>query len=307
MRHRHFPMAIGIWFSALIGLAILAIPAKVLGRLIAAPAPEFGVQLAGAAGLAMLGGWTAFHLARRSFAGNKASTAVSRGDEESVESTDFFADVPSTVLPDRSIAPLHLDILREHSDLPPLDLSNPLPDQKLDQETPPASALQPSNPVQPIGPKQTAGRSPVADAPLDTLGVVELLERLALALDDWRARNPGTKLPDLPGAAALSQLSALTQWFDDPSRQKTFEATNEEDDNDEDGDVDQTEDSDETDEPSDNRYASLIDMTLRSRMRPQGESGTSGDASLQRGSQEEVTDQALQAALAEVKRLSLSR
>lgn len=312
VRHRHFPAAIGLWFAALFGLATLALPAKVVGMVLGWPAPSLGVQLILAVCLAALAGVAASGFARGTLAKTPAGVAPEEGEEEA-DTADAFTALPSAVLSERSVQPLDLDSLFARN-------GEPLPNVSF------ARSAQESDPVQlrdqqsrhgPKGqaaaPLHTPGRSPVADAPLESLGVVELLERLAFALDDWRARNPDGQLPDLPGGETLNNLSHLSQWFNDPSRRAApGEPTHALADDPEEGDFEECDDEsadpdDSADVQSDSRYASLIDMTARARMRPQSESGTSGDASLQRGSQLEIADQALEAALAQLERLSLPR
>lgn len=318
VRHRHFPAAIGLWFAALFGLTTLALPAKVMGMVLGRPAPSLGLQLTWAVCLAALAGLAAFRFAGRKLAKMPAAVAP-HDDEKEADTADAFPVVPSAVLSERSIEPLNLASLFTKNGEPLPNASPPHaaqqidpvlqlnPAQQLDQQSRSAPARQAATPL------HTPGRSPVADAPLNTLGVVELLERLAFALDNWRTRNPDGKLPHLPSDETIYNLSHLSQWSNDPSRRTASGEPGHAfaDDPDEcdfeDCDNESADPDDAADDQSDNRYASLIDMTARAQMRPQSESGPSSDASLQHGSQLEVADQALEAALAQLERLSLPR
>lgn len=57
---------------------------------------------------------------------------------------------------------------------------------------------------------EAPGRSPVAKLPLDLLGTVQLVERLACALADYRERNPNGPLPAILAAALEPQAPAET-------------------------------------------------------------------------------------------------
>lgn len=318
VRHPRFPAAIGLWFATLFGLTTLALPAKVVGMAIGTPTPAFAVQFTLAASLAALAGFTAFQVARRKLAPPYAAGA-SQDDEKEISAADAFAAPSSPVLSERSVHPLDLDSLfaTHGSFLPNVARhdatigSDPAPDLDLAHGRESQSAY--GFTEQAAERLHTPGRSPVADAPLASLGVVELLERLAFALDEWHARNPGGQLPDLPGGETLNNLTHLSQWFNDRGCRTSVDEVGRaiadgSDEYDFDPYDDESADTDDaSDEQSDDRYASLVDMTARARMRPQSESEPSGHASLQDGSQVEEADHALQAALAQLERLSLRR
>lgn len=121
-------------------------------------------------------------------------------------------------------------------------------------------------------PARAQPRHPLSDVPLDTLGIVELLERLALAIVDWRERHPDEELPAAAGLAVRDVLQSrsvsrpdqltthwpathwpATHWEDEPDAAEPDE-----------DEGDETEPDSDSEEA--NGYSSLLDMTARHRM-----------------------------------------
>ena len=203
--HRWFPAALALWFAALFGLTSLAVPPALLERLvlavgldrvIAAAAPPLGetARLLIAAGLSSVGEILGLLLGRTLAARHRpkaAAPAREPGDEAAPDRTrDAVAEMPTR-------QPFSAAELLEAE----AGVTNAEPRAR------PAEAPAES-PVVAVTPQPLASEpSDIASAPLDTLGVVQLSERLALAL---QARRVETLFGDAPeGGARVSALASL--------------------------------------------------------------------------------------------------
>jgi len=201
--HRWFPAALALWFAALFGLTSLALPPALLerlvlalglDRLIAAAAPPLGetARLLIAAGLSSVGEIVGLLLGRSLAARHRPKPAATAREPE--EEIAPAPDAPAETPPRQPFSAA--DLLEADTGVADLELP-------LDPPGNPAeSALVAATP-QP----QSAPTTDIASAPLDSLGVVQLSERLALAL---QARRPETLFGDAPeGGAQVTALASL--------------------------------------------------------------------------------------------------
>lgn len=190
--HRWFPAFVALWFAALFGLVSLALPPALLERLvlalgldrvIAAAAPPLGetARLLIAAGMSTVGEILGL-LVGRGLAARRRPRAATQPTE-----------APDEILTRRA--------RDAHPDAPPRkpvsaaeDFAVPLRTNPIGRATEPLESAR-------------AVTTDIASAPLDTLGVVQLSERLALAL---QARRPEARFAEGPdGAARITALASL--------------------------------------------------------------------------------------------------
>ena len=241
-RQSWFPTALALWFAALVGLTIMVLPAALLASWGSMPRPSGPQHGIIAITLAFASGLGALKAAQRVWPSRHPASpqGLARDDAALPAVADTLDLAPFASLDDDNSP---LEIVAEAT----------------------AATSTPGHCDPPSQPARPKPRHPLSDAPLDTLGIVELLERLALAIVDWRERHPGEQLPAAAGLAVRDVLQSRTgprpaegtectdnlaspgceadSWCDEPD----------EDDWDEEG-----EDAD--------GYSSLLDMTARHRM-----------------------------------------
>ena len=183
--HRWFPAAVALWFAALFGLVSLAVPPTLLERLVlalgldrvlAAAAPPLGetARLLVAAGMSTIGEVLGLLVGRALAARHRAEVADQMPPRRA---RDAHPDAP----PRKPVS--------AHEDL-----------------AAPAEASSIEPPATIPAPISTASAE-IASAPLETLGVVQLSERLALAL---QARRPEARFGEGPhGEARVAALASL--------------------------------------------------------------------------------------------------
>lgn len=177
--HRGFAIIVALWCAAVLGLSSLALAPAVLERLVAATqldrllpaaAPPLGqtARLALALGLAALGGLIGWAFGARLSA--RARRARAPFEAATIDE------------------PPHLRARDRHPDAParwPLSASS-----ELDLEDPVVA-----DPVapEPLAAPVRRAPSPLAAASLDSLGLAQLTERLAIAMCERFARTPSTE------------------------------------------------------------------------------------------------------------------
>ncbi len=254
-RHPLFPMVVGLWFSALLGLGSLAIHASLLERLalalhldlvIPAAAPPLGLtaRMLLALVLAVGGGLVGLILARRlgQAAPQRrarkvapivvAAAAAARGDDDedlarleaaraahprrrrSLTAGDEMA--PPAPLDPAPLPGTHTGnpgrrilTFGDLEPIPPLGTATGDRPEPVDESGIARAALQPV--AQAAATASTPALVPTL-APLAALGVVELVERFALALDARRARSAANAAP----AASVADGPALTELKPEP-------------------------------------------------------------------------------------------
>lgn len=192
--HRWFPATVALWFAALFGLCALAVPTALLERLVGAlgaerlipaAAPPLGEtqRLLIAAGLSGVGEIVGLLLGRALGARHRPKPEQAEAASEPPEEPRF-ADEPRKPL-------------SAHDDLAGWDQA-PEPFVEPVIESEPAPAETP--------PADHAATPSIAAAPLESLGVVQLSERLALAM---RARRepPTAAPPDIAQALEAARTS----------------------------------------------------------------------------------------------------
>ena len=201
--HRWFPAALALWFAALFGLTSLALPPALLERLvlalgldrvIAAAAPPLGetARLLIAAGLSSVGEIVGLLLGRRLAARHRPKPAAPARVPE--DETAPAQNAPAESPPRQPFSAAEL--LEAETGL--ADLALPI--------DPPGNPAEPAL-VAATPQSQSALTTDIASAPLDSLGVVQLSERLALAL---QARRPETLFGNaLEGGAQVTALASL--------------------------------------------------------------------------------------------------
>lgn len=214
-RHPLFPVIAALWGTALFFVLAIAIgPGPLAGllsalhidRLVPQAAPPFGqtARLLFALALGAVGGVTGLILARRLGTDDAARDARreaavirkqdARALREEADPQDDLAAFEPVMAPPAGPPPV-LDVAgfaAAHATLPPLvDESESAGEVLLTQEVLPAL------PAPTIG----AAARRIVSADLATLSELELMERLALALDRWRAM--GGASPAVPPPAAL--------------------------------------------------------------------------------------------------------
>jgi hypothetical protein len=219
--HPWFPKAIGVWFAALFGLSSLAVAPEVLERIVTAlgidrivpaAAPPLGqtARLLLAMGMSIVGEIVGLVIGAR-LAGKKRPPSGDWDDAApTVRAKDRHPDAP----PRKILSAL--DDLREDDSSPKSDpdlasaawqapasekLAEPLPAP----ETPPSRAF--------IDPHSSAAVA-VASASLDSLGVVQLSERLALALQARRERQGAARGRDERSDRATAPVAVLAAPVD---------------------------------------------------------------------------------------------
>lgn len=189
--HRWFPAMVALWFAALFGLCALAVPPALLERLVGAlgvdrvlPAasPPLGetARLLIAAGLSSVGEIIGLLLGRALGARHRSRPGQ--------------PEVTSKPRKDPNVADEPRKPLSAHEDLAGWD---EVPEPIVEPD-PPAAATPPTPADQPTTPS-------IASAPLESLGVVQLSERLALAM---RARREPPKAAPPEIAQALEAARA---------------------------------------------------------------------------------------------------
>ena len=338
--HRWFPKFIGVWFAALFGLCSLAVAPEVLERIVTtlgidrivpAAAPPLGetarlllaMGMAGVGEIAglVIGGWLA--------ASHRRSELHPRSDElgerdavdpivmPAVRARDRHADAP----PRKPLSAID-DLGDNHKDVRPsahadaLDLAI-CDASSVEQVSPlsaPESAPNEAVPVPVALIEPAPALAAIASAPLETLGVVQLSERLALALQARRER----RAQRLATAAVLASEAALDPEMasaSQPRAEPPFAYNGEEDDEPEES-ADQTENG---------GYSSLLAMGS-SIQRPEpvrieepqsdeiepvvifpGQIVPAATAGTPPPADAEETDRALRAALASLQRISGAR
>ena len=198
--HRWFPAMVALWFAALFGLCALAVPTALLERLVGAlgaerlipaAAPPLGetARLLIAAGLSGVGEIVGLLLGR-------ALGARHRPKPEQAEAAEA-AEAASEPPEEPRFADEPRKPLSAHDDLAGWDRA-PEPFVEPVIESEPAPAETP--------PADHAATPSIATAPLESLGVVQLSERLALAM---RARRepPNAAPPDIARALEAARAS----------------------------------------------------------------------------------------------------
>jgi len=191
--HRWFPAALALWFAALFGLTSLAVPPALLeravlavglDRVIAAAAPPLGetARLLVALGLSSVGEIVGL-LIGRALAARHRPKAVA-GESAEVARPRRKRDA--------------------HPDAPPRKPVSASEDLDISAE----AGFAPAEPATAVStPLVSEPVAHIAAAPLETLGVVQLSERLALAL---QARGPEASFGESPeGGARAKGLASL--------------------------------------------------------------------------------------------------
>ncbi|HUQ13379.1 MAG TPA: hypothetical protein VM055_03800 [Novosphingobium sp.] len=175
--HRWFAGIVALWCAAALGLSSLAlapaalerlVAASALDRVIAAASPPLGptARLLLALGCAGLGGLIGLTLGLR-------LAARARGPR---------ATIPPEAVPQAIDEPPHLRARDRHPDAParrPLSASSELDFAEPD----------PTEPVDLAKTPERRARSPLSTAALESLGLVQLTERLAIAMCERRVRT----------------------------------------------------------------------------------------------------------------------
>ena len=190
--HRWFPAALALWFAALFGLTSLAVPPALLeravlalglDRVIAAAAPPLGetARLLVALGLSSVGEIVGL-LIGRALAARHRPKAVA-GESTEVARPRRKRDA--------------------HPDAPPRKPVSANEDLVISAQ----AGIAPAEPAIVSTPLVSEPVANIAAAPLETLGVVQLSERLALAL---QARGPEARFGESPeGSARAKGLASL--------------------------------------------------------------------------------------------------
>jgi hypothetical protein len=217
--HRLFPLAVALWCAAALGLSTLVLPVAALeglvalsgiDRLVPAAAPPLGMTarvlvVLGLGGIGALAGLVAALMVRPSRV--RARTPAS----------ETQARLPGRAEPVVDDVP-HLRPRDRHPDAPArkpisatIDLQAHATGEEADGKDAEASSPAPRQPVQEAAATPSSHPSPLARAALDTLGLVELTERLAIAMAERRARGTGGPRP-----LALPPLRARGSSAGDP-------------------------------------------------------------------------------------------
>ena len=190
--HRWFPAMVALWFAALFGLCALAVPTALLERLVGAlgvdrvlpaAAPPLGenARLLIAAGLSSVGEILGLLLGRALGARHRPKPQQAEVDSQPREERDFV---------DEPRKPLHA-----HEDLAGWDEA-------------PEPIIEPANEAEeaPLAAAESSATPNIVSAPLESLGVVQLSERLALAM---RARRepPKAAPPEVARAFEAARAS----------------------------------------------------------------------------------------------------
>jgi len=199
--HRWFAPALGIWFAALFGLCGLALPVRFfeqvvslmgLARAFPAAAPPLGetAHLLIAAGLSSVGEIFGLVLGRVLAPG--AVKVKHAGPEPQP------ADIAEEPAPEPEVFPRKP--ISAFLDLAPTDEATEVPEFAVASAEPTEEPCteEPEAPAPPV-PEAHPASSALAAAPLESLGVVQLSERLALAMQARRGA-----LPPRAGAAAAT-------------------------------------------------------------------------------------------------------
>lgn len=236
--HRWFPAVVGLWFAALFGLSSLAAaPATLeevvtrlgIDRLVPAATPPLGqtARLLVALGMSSLGEIVGLLLGR--YLGSRARTeavgqpsAMRAGEAEvTVRPRDAHPDAPvrKPLSASEDVAPVDA-VLRRRADLAAAPgATEEEPFSAAEELAPPAQAVPPQPeiaiPVEP--PRSNAQVAPaipaggVASSSLESLGVVQLSERLAIAMRDRRARLAAHSAVAAAAAAAEAAIGEVVE------------------------------------------------------------------------------------------------
>ena len=200
--HRWFPGAIALWFAALFGLCSLALPPALLEHLVvavrldqvfAAAAPPLGetARLLMAMAMSSVGEIAGLLLGRRLARRHRPTVAAEpqAPAETAPPPVEFAPRKP--VSASEELAPIERELAGE-----------------VPENLAAHAAAEPS-----VAPETLAARPvlpDIATAPLESLGVVQLSERLALAL---QARRPETRFADSPAEDGRLAALATLQWI----------------------------------------------------------------------------------------------
>ena len=203
-----FPTFVGVWFAALFGLSSLAMPVPLLERIVSAlgidgvfpaAAPPLGqtARMLLVLGFSGIGEIVGLLIGRRFATRNRAAAEADRiaprrgGDEH----PDAPPRKPLSALDDLRIRDEELPSAADHEDeTAPAVIDHEWASEPAIEATP--VIVEGPLAVAELAPEprivQTKPRPAVATAALDSLGVVQLSERLALAIATRRERQSGT-------------------------------------------------------------------------------------------------------------------